>query len=90
MSLSHANVTVFLTDGAGKFTLPNGRSEERRWTAGDVAWDPGERHLPENLSDQPIEGLVVELKARPAAPTKPPTARVATKKRAAKKPARRR
>jgi quercetin dioxygenase-like cupin family protein len=57
-----AGVLVCLTDFHGKFTLPNGKAEERRGKAGETIWTPAEEHLPENLSDEPLEIVLVELK----------------------------
>jgi hypothetical protein len=50
--------------------MPDGKSEERSGKAGQTAWTPAETHLPENLSDKPFEGILVELKSKPA-PAKP-------------------
>lgn len=55
-------LAVFLTDGHFRFTFPDGRTEERRQRAGEVMVMPSEEHLPENLSDQAAEVLVIELK----------------------------
>jgi quercetin dioxygenase-like cupin family protein len=57
-----ANVAVFLTDGNGKFTLPDGKSEEVPFKAGSTMWGSGETHLPENVGGQPFELILVELK----------------------------
>ena len=56
------NVVVFLTAGRGKFTSPDGKSEERSWQTGQALLMPAEQHLPENLSDEPLELVLVELK----------------------------
>src|SRR6266404_4735604 len=50
-----------------RFTLPGGKTVERRAAAGEAQWTPAETHLPENLSDQPLELILVELKAKPGA-----------------------
>jgi len=84
-----ASVGVHLTDAHARFTLPEGKTEELRVTAGEVRSYPAGDHLPENLSDQPLELVFIELKA-PVAAKKPVAGRAAAKKRAAKKPARRR
>ncbi len=60
-------VVIFLTDAHNKFTMPDGKSVERSGKAGDAMWSPAETHLPENLSDKPLEGILVELKSKPAA-----------------------
>ena len=61
-----ACVVVYITDAHVKFTLPGGRTEESHGKAGDTTWAPAGKHLPENLSDKPLEGILVELKAKPA------------------------
>ncbi len=59
-----AGVAVFLTTQKGKFTLADGKTLERDWKVGDARWIPAEKHLPENLSDKPLELILVELKPR--------------------------
>ena len=64
-SIMHAHpnaVAVFLTANRSKFMLPDGKSEERSWKVGDARWTPAETHLPENLTDQPLDLVLVELK----------------------------
>jgi quercetin dioxygenase-like cupin family protein len=59
----HPNVVaVFLTENSGRFTFPDGRTEERSWKAGESMVMPAENHLPENLSDNPLELVLIELK----------------------------
>ncbi len=60
------SIDIFLTDLYVKFTLPDGKTEEMRAKAGETRWAPGGKHLPENLSDQPLEVILVELKTMPA------------------------
>lgn len=55
-------LAVFLTDGSGRFTFPDGKSEDRSWTSGQTMFIPAETHLPENLADEPLEAVLVELK----------------------------
>ena len=57
-----AVVAVFLTENLGKFTYPDGKTEERSWKAGESMVMPAENHLPENLSDNPLELVLIELK----------------------------
>jgi quercetin dioxygenase-like cupin family protein len=57
-----ATIAVFLTDNHGRFTFPDGRTEERSWKAGQTMVMAPETHLPENLSDNPLELVLVELK----------------------------
>jgi quercetin dioxygenase-like cupin family protein len=68
-----ASVAVFLTDGQAKFTLPNGKTEERSWKAGQTMWLPAGKHLPENVGDKPFELILVELKAKPTKAAAPKT-----------------
>jgi quercetin dioxygenase-like cupin family protein len=63
-----ASVAIFLTDGQGKFTLPDGTTQEIPMKAGAVQWDGGGKHLPENTGDKPFELILVELKSKPAPP----------------------
>jgi quercetin dioxygenase-like cupin family protein len=65
----HPNaVALFQTDGRVKFTFPNGKTEERDMKAGQTAWTPAGRHLPENLTDNDMEVILVELKTRKRKP----------------------
>lgn len=65
---SHPNlVAVFLTDARVKFTTPDGKTQEQTIKAGEALFTPAGTHLPENLGDQPMEGVLVELKGKPAA-----------------------
>ena len=61
-----AGVAIFLTDSNTRFTSPNGKIEERPGKAGQVLAAAADTHLPENLSDQPFEAIMVELKAEQA------------------------
>jgi quercetin dioxygenase-like cupin family protein len=57
-----ANVAVFSTDGRARMTTPDGKTQDIEWKAGKTQWDPGGKHLPENVSDKPFELVLVELK----------------------------
>jgi beta-alanine degradation protein BauB len=61
-----ASVVVALTDVHERLTLPDGATREVSLKAGDVAYNEAAKHIEENLSDQPIEAAVIELK--PGAP----------------------
>ncbi|MFN2517113.1 MAG: cupin domain-containing protein [Pyrinomonadaceae bacterium] len=71
-SIMHSHpdaIAIFQKDGRTKFTYPGGKTEEREMKAGQTAWTPAARHLPENLTDQDMELILVELKTakrRPA------------------------
>lgn len=60
------SVAVFLTDGKVKFTTPDGKSQEAAAKAGEVQWEVGGLHLPENVGTKPFELILVELKNPPA------------------------
>ena len=55
-------VVTFLTDQNMKITTPDGKANEGHARAGDVQWGGPAKHLEENLSDQPMEVVVVEFK----------------------------
>ena len=57
-----ASVAVFLTDGDSKFTLPDGKTIESHFKAGEVQWEAAGKHLPENTGDKPFDLILVELK----------------------------
>ncbi len=61
-----AGVVILVTDMNTRFTLAGGKAEERQGKAGQVLPAEAVTHLPENLSDQPFEAILVELKAKPA------------------------
>lgn len=61
-----AGVLVLITDLNTRFTLADGKTVERQGKAGQVQQAEATTHLPENLSDQPFEAILVELKAKPA------------------------
>ncbi len=62
-----ANITVYLTDFHTRFTYPDGKTEERQGKAGQVFWGAPVKHEAEHLGDKLLEGIQVELKAKPAA-----------------------
>ena len=57
-----ALVGVMLTDCHIRFTYPDGKTEEITAKAGQVVNFPAVDHNPENLSDRPLEAILVELK----------------------------
>ena len=65
---SHPNtVAVFITDAKGKFTFPDGKTQEFDVKAGEAIADTAKTHLPENTSDKAFDVVVVELKGKPSA-----------------------
>ncbi len=81
---SHPNVVaVFLSDGKMKFTMPDGKTQESTAKKGEAMYMDAAAHLPENIGDTALDGILVELKgkggakpagtkaaAKPAAPAK--------------------
>jgi uncharacterized RmlC-like cupin family protein len=55
---------VHLTDAHVRFTFPDGKTEEVGVKAGEVLSYPAGEHLPENLSDQPLELVFFECKGK--------------------------
>ena len=60
------SVAVFLTDGQGRFTMPDGKTQDLAMKAGSVQWSAAGKHLPENVGDKPFELILVELKTKSA------------------------
>ena len=56
------SIAVFLTDAHGKFTYPDGRTEDINAKAGTVQHMDAHSHLPESASKTPFEVIAVELK----------------------------
>ena len=61
-----ASVVVYLTDLHQKITTPGGKTRELKKKAHDVAYLEAVKQSEENVSDKPIEAVIVELK--PGAP----------------------
>jgi hypothetical protein len=55
---------IFLTDTQGKFTFPDGKTQESDQKAGSTLWTPAGKHMPENTGDKPYELILVELKSK--------------------------
>jgi uncharacterized RmlC-like cupin family protein len=56
------SIAIPLTDARCRFAYPDGRTEDHDLRAGTPMIVPAGEHLPENLSDQPFEALLIELK----------------------------
>lgn len=56
------NVSVLLSDGTIHMTLPDGTSEDLHSQVGVAMWSENEEHLPANLTDKPLEVVLIELK----------------------------
>lgn len=62
---SHPNaVAVFLSDTKGKFTFPDGKTQDLAVKAGDAQYTPATVHLPENTGDAAFDLIVIELKGK--------------------------
>jgi quercetin dioxygenase-like cupin family protein len=61
-----ATVAVFLSDGKGRFTFPDGKSQDFVVKSGDAMYSAAATHLPENTGDQPLDLIVIELKGKSA------------------------
>ena len=57
-----ASVAVSMTDYHVKMTGGDGKSQDLSSKAHDAIWTDAGKHLPENLSDKPMEVMVIELK----------------------------
>lgn len=55
-------VVVFMNDTQGRFTMPDGTTQDMQTKAGTVAWTDPETHEPENLGNKPFEVIQIELK----------------------------
>jgi len=65
-----AYVQINLTDGHGRFTLPDGKTKEFEAKAGQTSWNEPQKHSYESLSDSATENIQVELKGKAHASTK--------------------
>ena len=57
-----AAVAVFLVDQKVQFTFPDGGTAEVQTKAGETIWTQAGPHLPKNLTDGPLELILVEMK----------------------------
>ena len=55
-------VAVYFTDQNLRETTPEGKAEVKRHQAGEFTWNGPSKHKIENLSDQPFEAALVEVK----------------------------
>ena len=56
------HVAILLTENTTRMTFPDGKSEEDTSEIGSAIWSDGVEHLPENLSDTPLEVILIEVK----------------------------
>ncbi len=55
-------VVTYLSGGHIRFLLPDGKTIEANGKPGDTTWAPAGAHKPTNVSDKPMEAVLVELK----------------------------
>ena len=55
---------IFLTDIDGKFTFPDGTTQDNKSKAGTTLWTPAGKHLPENVGGKTFELILVEMKTK--------------------------
>ena len=65
-----ACVAVFLNDGKGRFTFPDGKTQDFISKAGEAQYEAPVTHLPENTGDAAFDVMVIELKGPTAKPQK--------------------
>src|SRR6266540_6470702 len=52
-------VSVALTEGHLRLTLPDGTSRDYHYKAGDADWAPAQSHAGENMASTPLEFIAV-------------------------------
>ena len=56
------NVSILLTESTIRMSLPDGTFEELTTVAGGAQWSDAQEHLPEKLSGETLEVVLVEIK----------------------------
>jgi quercetin dioxygenase-like cupin family protein len=56
------SVAVYLTDGTGRMSTPEGKSQDIPFKAGGAVWADAGTHLPQNAGSKAFQVIVVELK----------------------------
>ncbi|MBS4035196.1 MAG: hypothetical protein KGZ85_12075 [Ignavibacterium sp.] len=57
-------MVIFLSDAKGKFTFPDGKTEDRNFKKGFFSWVPATTHQGENVGDKPFELIQIEMKTK--------------------------
>jgi beta-alanine degradation protein BauB len=57
------HIAIALSAGKFRFTFPDGTSQEMDIKVGDALIAPAGPHLPELLSNEPFDAIIVELKS---------------------------
>jgi quercetin dioxygenase-like cupin family protein len=59
-----AGMVIFLSDANGKFTYPDGKTENRDFKKGFFSWVPATTHQGENVGEKPFELIQIEMKKK--------------------------
>lgn len=61
---SHPDAVLVVLSGGGKtkFTFPDGKTQVVEMKPGDAQFTPHTVHLPENVTDHPMDAVLIELK----------------------------
>ena len=57
-------MVIFLSDANGKFTFPDGKTENRDFKKGFFGWVPATTHQGENVGDKSFEVIQIEMKTK--------------------------
>lgn len=68
-------IVIPMNDSTVRFTMADGKSEERDMAAGSAMYTPAITHTPENIGKNRIDGLLVEFKTPAPGTAALPTAR---------------
>ncbi len=68
-------IVIPLNDAKARFTMPDGKAEDRDLAAGSAMYTPAVTHTPENIGKNPIDGILVEFKTPAAGTAALPTSR---------------
>lgn len=67
-------VAIAVTDAKLRHSLPDGKTQDAELKAGAALWTPAWSHAGENLTDKPMEVILVELKSPASASASAPAA----------------
>ncbi len=56
------HVAIYLTENESRMTVPDGTSATATTVPGVAEWSDAIEHEPENLSDDPLEVILIEVK----------------------------
>lgn len=58
----HDFIMYALAPFSRTLTFADGKSQQRKFNTGDIAWVPAQTHVGENIGSAPTEGLIIEVK----------------------------